>query len=59
MHKNNDLASVDDRKATNIRVYEDTKLDFEKCGKYGDSADSILKRLIGFYNRWKDKVREK
>ena len=59
MHKNDDLGSVDERKATNIRVLETTKADFDKCGKYGDSADSILKRLINFYVKWKDKVREK
>ena len=59
MHKNDDLKGVDDRKATNIRVLETTKSDFDKCGKYGDSADSILQRLINFYNKWKDKVMEK
>ena len=60
MHsKNEEIGTKDGKRATNIRVYEDTKEDFEKCGKYGDSADSILKRLINFYKKWKDKVREK
>jgi len=35
--------------ATNIRVYEDTKKDFEACGRYGDTADTILRKLIDFY----------
>ncbi len=59
MHKNEDVSATEKKKATNIRVYETTKVDFEKLGKYGDSADSILKRLINFYNKWKDKVMEK
>lgn len=35
--------------ATNIRVYKDTKKEFETCGNYGDTADTILRKLIKFY----------
>lgn len=36
-------------KARNIRVYEDTKKSFEKIGRYGETADDILRRLIATY----------
>jgi len=39
-------------KATNIRVMADTKKEFDSCGLYGDSADSILKRLVVFYKKY-------
>jgi hypothetical protein len=35
--------------AKNIRIYEDTKKSFEKIGRYGESADDILRRLIATY----------
>lgn len=41
-------------RAYNIRVMEDTKKEFESCGIYGDSADSILKRLVTFYKKYHD-----
>jgi negative regulator of replication initiation len=31
---------------TNIRVSRQTKEMFDACGKYGESADDILRRLI-------------
>lgn len=40
------------QKATNIRVLEDTKKEFDKCGVYGDTADTILKRLVEFYQKF-------
>jgi hypothetical protein len=36
--------------ATNIRIYRDTKKELEAIGKYGDTADTIIKKLIQFYN---------
>ena len=44
-------------KATNIRIHEDTKKEFDACGTYEDTADTILKRLINFYNKYKDMVK--
>jgi predicted DNA-binding protein len=41
MKKNNE--------ATNIRIHEDTKKELESLGRYGDTADSIVKKLIKFY----------
>jgi hypothetical protein len=32
--------------AKNIRIYQDTKEEFEKIGQYGESADDIMRRLI-------------
>ena len=37
--------------AKNIRIYEDTKKEFESIGKYGESADDILRRLINNYRK--------
>jgi len=38
-------------KATNIRVYADTKKEFEMCGCYGDTADTLLRKLISVYKK--------
>lgn len=35
--------------AKSIRVYDDTKRAFERIGRYGESADDILRRLIACY----------
>lgn len=45
--------------ATNIRIYEDTKKDLEEIGKYGDTADTIIRRLIAFYKRYREKINGK
>lgn len=37
-------------KAVNIRIYQDTKKDFEELGKYGENADDILRRLLCTYD---------
>ena len=49
----------DKGEATNIRVYEDTKKDFESCGKYGDTADTILRKLISVYKKYRGKLNGK
>jgi hypothetical protein len=55
MHENRE--PLEEKKAANIRIQDDTKQEFEKCGKYGDTADSILKKLINFYNKYKDRIK--
>jgi hypothetical protein len=37
-------------KATNIRVHDETKMALEEIGKFGDTHDSIIKRLLDYYN---------
>jgi len=45
----------DKGEATNIRVYDDTKKEFETCGSYGDTADTILRKLVKFYKKYMNK----
>jgi len=49
----------DKGEATNIRVYDDTKKEFETCGSYGDTADTILRKLIKFYKKYLSKINGK
>ena len=49
-------ARPDKGEATNIRVYKDTKKEFETCGNYGDTADAILRKLVKFYKKYLSKI---
>lgn len=51
------LKKIDPQRASSIRVYDNTKKEFEACGIYGDSADTILQRLINFYKKYRDVVK--
>jgi predicted DNA-binding protein len=37
-------------KATNIRLHDKTKKKLEALGKFGDTHDTIIDRLIDYYN---------
>jgi hypothetical protein len=44
------LSEVEKVKATNIRIHETTKKKLESLGVYGDTHETIIDRLIDYYN---------
>lgn len=43
--------SDEEMSSTNIRVDVETRDRIAKLGKYGDTADTILKRVLDFYEK--------
>jgi hypothetical protein len=39
-----------------VKLKDETHADLSKLGRYGDTMDDIVRRLIDFYKRHKDKT---